>query len=235
MKRVQCILLVALVALTSAASAEAATMFFDFGSATTQTAGNYNNVTPSMLPILNALDLSGGGTGIGLETSGFNENGPNTAGTSSPTGDAAIFDAEATRDSLFGHSSNFNIGGPRTPGLLNFSGLDTSGLTSYTFTFLGSRIGGPNRETQYDVVGANNASVLLNAADNTSNVVNAPGILPTAAGTISVTVSAGSNNGTGTDQFFYLGALRLESVAVPEPATIGLVLIGMAAACLRRR
>ena len=222
--------------LAAAAPAGAATLYFDFGSAGLQTGSNYNNVTPSMLPIFNAIDSTGAGTGIMLETAGFNELGPNTAGTQAPTGDAAIFDPEATRDSLFGHSSNFNAGGPRTPGYLVFSGLDGTGATEYSFTFFGSRIGGPNRETQYDVAGASNASVLLDAADNTSNVAIVAGIVPNANGEILVTVSAGPANGTGADQFFYIGALKLESGAViPEPASAMLMIMAVLGVALASR
>jgi hypothetical protein len=227
MKYINTLLIAALAVVSTSVSSSAATMMFDFGSASGPSGNNYNNVSPSQLPLFNTIDTNGDPTGIALETSGFNELGSNNAGTTTPAGDAAIFVDTATSDSIFGHSSNFNAGGPRTPGLLNFSGLDASGLTSYSFTFFASRTGGTlNRETLYEVDGANSSTALLDAANNSSNVAIVAGIIPTAGGTIQITASAGSNNTTTPDEFFYIGALRVESSVVPEPATAALVLFG---------
>ncbi len=222
--------------LATSTAASAATLFFDFGSVNNPTAGNYNNVNPTQAPIANAIDSTGAPTSIGLATSGFNELGPNTGGTQSPTGPASIFDVEATRDNLFGHSSDFNAGGSRRPGLLTFSGLDGSGLTSYSFSIFASRLGGTNnRETEYAVAGLNGGSAFLNAADNTSNVVSVPSIIPTAGGVITITVDEGPNNDTGADLFFYLGAMKIETSTIPEPATFGLLALAGLAFTLQRR
>ncbi|MBX3427306.1 MAG: PEP-CTERM sorting domain-containing protein [Pirellulales bacterium] len=222
--------------LVAATHASAATLLFDFGSATTPTGGNYNNIDPSQQPILNAIDSSGAPTGIGLTSSGFNELGPNTNGTLAPGGAAAIFDAQATRDNLFGHSTNFNAPSPRPQGLLNLTGLDGSGATAYSFTFFGSRLGvSDNRETAYAVTGANASTVYLDSSNNVNNVAVASGIVPTAGGTVSITVGAGPNN-TNTDSFFYyLGAMQIESTRVPEPASIALGVVGLAGVAVRRR
>jgi hypothetical protein len=220
------------------ATCHAATLRFDFGESAQQTP-NYNNVLPAQEPILNALDITGAGTGIGMTAAGFNEAGPNAVGTQSPTGTAAIFASTATRDSLFGHSSNFNVGGPRPTALLTFTGLDGSGATNYEFTFFASRTdtsANPNnRETRYQVAGSNNGEALLNPANNSSNVAIVSGITPTAAGEISVTLSAGSNN-NNPDGFFYLGAMQLVSSAVvPEPTTLGLFSLASVFALAVRR
>ncbi len=200
----------------------ASTMYFDFGETAQQTAGNYNNVTQAQLPIFNALDSTGAGTGIGLATSGFNP-GSNQNGTLTPGGGALIFDPQATRDNLFGHTVNFNQPAPFPLGVLDFTGLDPS--MAYDFTFFASRLGvTDNRETQYTVMGSNSDVGLLDAANDTDNVVTVPGILPTAAGTITVHVEAGPNNNNSSG-FTYLGALRL-TCSVPEPATGALLMLG---------
>lgn len=224
--------LAAIFALLSVSSASAATLYFDFGSSANLTPGNYNNVDHTQAPILNAIDSTGAATGVGLATTGFNEIGPNTNGTTSPSGAAAAFQPEATRDSLFGHSDNFNVGSPRPLGVLSLTGLDGSGATSYSFTFFASRTGvTDNRETAYAVAGANSNTMYLNAAGNVSDVAIAAGIVPTATGTISINVDAGPNNNNGSE-FFYLGAMSIESRAIPEPAgaaLVMLVIVGLAA------
>ncbi|MGD9632419.1 MAG: hypothetical protein AB7G28_02195 [Pirellulales bacterium] len=214
------LLYAAVVAVTLATPARAATMFFDFGDTAQQTGGNYNNMTPAQNPLFNVIDSNGAGTGIGLEIGGFNELGPNLNGTQAPTGDAAMFDVQATRDNLFGHSDNFNIGSPRPLGEIELTGLNPA--LAYDFAFFGSRTGvTDNRETKYTATGANSSFALLNASANTSTVAVVPGILPTAGGTIAIRVEAGPNNNNGS-KFFYLGAMRITSI--PEP-TAGLLLL----------
>ena len=162
----------------------AAPIFFDFGDGARQTAGNYNNIsvsTPISLSVADAVDAAGASTGIGLTASGF-YNGSNQSGPTVPTGDAAIFDGEATRDNAFGHAGAFGTN-PLTPlALLDITGLDPA--KQYSFVFFGSRIpASNNRETQFEVVGANSALAALNPSNNSSDVANVLGISPTAAGT----------------------------------------------------
>lgn len=210
----------ALVGLALMLPASAAPIYFDFGSNATPTPGNYNNIDHTQAPILNAIDATGAATGIGLATSGFNEIGPNTNGTTTPGGAAAAFAAEAAQDNIFGHSVNFNAPGPRPLGTLEFTGLNAS--LAYDLTFFASRLGvTDNRQTQYAVSGSNIGTGLLDASNNTDNVAVVSGIKPTATGTIIVEVTKGQAN-TNTSGFFYIGALRLN--AVPEPACILLFL-----------
>jgi hypothetical protein len=214
-------------------SAQANTLLFDFGEITTPTGGNYNNVTQNQLPIFNALDTTGAGTGIGLTTSGFNP-GSNTNGTQTPGGTAgATFDAAATRDNLFGHTVNFNQPAPLPLATLSLSGLDGSGLTTYDFVFFGSRLGvTDNRETQYVVTGANNATGYLDTSGNTDNVAVVSGIIPNALGQVSIAVSPGPNNNNSSG-FYYLGAMQI--IAVPEPAGLALMGLGGLFVAARRR
>lgn len=208
------------VAVSSAA--QAATLFFDFGETGQQTGGNYNDITQAQLPILNAFDSLGNSTGIGLVTSGFNP-GSNQNGTTTPGAPADLFSAQATRDNLFGHSlSPFNQPAALPQGTLQLSGLNPS--STYDFTFYGGRLGvTDNRETSYAVSGSNAGTGLLDTANNSSNVVTVSGIAPTALGGITILVEPGPNNTNGSG-FFYLGAMRIESTDVPEPATAVLLL-----------
>jgi hypothetical protein len=224
--------------LAAVQSASAATVFYDFGDSAQQTPGNYNNVSvspPTSLSLLNSVDSTGASTGITVEVSGF-FNGSNQNGPVMPTGDAAIFSGQATRDNAFGHAAAFG-NNPLTPmGTVVFGGLDASGATAYDFTFFASRTGvTDNREALYSLSGANSGSTTLNASANTSQVATAAGIIPNGAGVITLNVSPGTNNNSAS-QFYYLGAVRLESSpAIPEPTS--LVIAGLAGATLlyRRR
>ena len=209
----------------------------DFGSDAQLTGGNYNNVVHTQDAIADLIDSTGASTGFGLNTTGFNEAGPNTSGTTSPTGDASVFDAEATRDSLFGHSDNFNVGAPRPLGVLVLTGLDATGTTLYDFTFFGSRLGvGDNRETDFLITGGNSLSGVLNPSNNESDVLTLSGLSANlGSGDIVINVSAGSNNNNGSG-FYYLGAMNVEFSAVPEPGSACLILLGgLSVLCKRRR
>lgn len=228
-------IVLAIVAFGFAVPCSAATLFFDFGDTGQPTPGNYNNISFVQDPILNAIDSTGASTGIGLTTEGFNEIGANLNGTTAPSAPANLFDPQATRDNLFGHSDNFNAGAPRATGTLTLTGLDGSGSTLYDLTFFSSRTGvTDNRETQYAVVGLNNGLGYLNASGNTSSVATVSGIKATPAGEVVVTITAGPNNSNGS-KFFYLGAMRLESAVVPEPATLGLACVAALVAMRLRR
>lgn len=231
-----------LLAVTSAS--QAATLFFDFGDGApthaSDPSSNYNSilvapVDPNNLIILNAIDSTGAGTGITVQAAGF-YSGSNTNGTTAPTGDAAIFNVQATRDNAFGHALAFGSA-PLTPqATVQFGGLDASGNTAYNFTIFASRMGvTDNRETQYDLQGANSVTTFLNASANTSEVATASGIIPNANGEITMTLMPGPNNNNGS-KFYYLGALRLESanVVIPEPATCGLLMLCALAIVSRR-
>ncbi len=227
-----------------AAPAWAAPVFVDFGDSAQQTpaAENYNHifmndtdgVTPghqSVLTIANMIDNTGAPTGIGLTMgTGVNESfvpgedwfiGSNTNGTTAPTGAAAVFHAQATRDNAFGYAAGvFGPNPPTVSSQVHLTGLDPS--QKYNFTLLASRVSvGDNREGMYTVSGLNSGSALLDAANNTSNVARVLGISPTLAGNIDIRVEPGPANNNG-NKFYYLGAMRI----VPEPASGMLLLLG---------
>lgn len=207
-------------------SASATTVYFDFGhSGSTSASSNYNDIVVNGVsqPIVlaNTIDSTGAGTGIGFSASGF-FHGENNSGTTTPTGVAgSIFVASATRDNAFTHVSQWGNDLTNPKASLVLTGLNNS--TSYDFTFFASRMGvTDNRETMYTATGSNSAVAYLNASNNTSAVATVAGIYP-AGGSITVNFEAGPNNNNGTTKFSYLGAMRIEYAAVPEPTTVGLL------------
>ncbi len=184
------------------------TLFFDFGDVGQQTPGNYNNVTHLQAPITNAIDNNGLATGITLTVTDAFWPGWNQSGITSPTGDAAIFDGLATRDSLFGCTVTFDGYLEPTAGF-TLSGLSTTPGVTYTFTFFASRLGvTDNRETAYTVAGANTGVAYLDASNNVANVAVVAGIQPDAGGRITVALSPGPNNNNASG-FYYIGALKV--------------------------
>lgn len=222
MKPTRTLLFTAAVGLATTLSVQANTLFWDFGETAQQTPGNYNNIFvgsgTNYLTTLNAIDSAGASTGIGLTASGFNP-GSNQNGTTAPGAPANLFDPQATRDNMFGHTGLF--GGITAPlGVLSLTGLNPS--ATYDFTFFGSRTGvSDNRETKFDVLG--NGFALLNTANNTANVAVVLGASSDALGNLTINVGPGPNNNNASG-FWYLGAMQI--VAVPEPSALALLGLG---------
>lgn len=222
-------------------SAPASVLFFDFGdqAAANISAAPTNNITPAQLPVVNATDSSGSATTISLATAGFNP-GSNQNGTTLPLGDAAIFSLlpNATKDNLFGHTQAFSPAPALPKATLTFSGLDITGNTTYKFDFFASRTGvalpADVRTTLYSVTGLNSGSAILDAANNTSNIATVTGIVPNASGIITVDLQAAASN-TNPTGFYYIGALRLTTTAVPEPSAAALLGLALMTPLSRRR
>lgn len=229
----------------SAHSAAATTLFFDFGYDDSLSSGsNYNDVIvdgvgggrPQPIELLNTIDSTGASTGIGLSASGFYHGG-NPNGTSAPSGDAAIFVSSATRDNAFTHVGQWGPEPTNPKAELVLTGLDNS--TAYDFTFFASRMNvSDNRETMYTVVGSSTAVAYLDAANNVSNVATVNGIYPD-AGSITINFEAGPNNNNQTGavltRFAYLGAMRVEYTAIPEPGSLVILSAGALLVLVRPR
>jgi len=215
-----------------AGAAHAQTVGIDFGDLGNITPGNYNNVDHLQNPIFNLVDTSGAGTGITLNVTDTFWPGSNQSGSGAPGGDAAGIPANATADNLFGSLSEF--GGFTEPtGGVTFGGLDASGTTTYDFMFFGSRMGvSDNRETLYELAGANSGSAALDTANNTDNVARIMGMRADSNGEIVLNVTAGENN-TNSFGFYYLGYIEIG--IVPTPASAALLGAGTLCAARRRR
>jgi len=195
--------------LTSSIAFSQQNVFIDIGGAGETTASNYNNITSvgDMNP-LSLINEAGASTTFSITlTDGFidvNNNGAGNGTNASATGDAAIFEDQATRDSFFGSSNHGGIDDQL--GSFDFTGLDDSKF--YSFTIYAARIpGSSDRVAQYEFIGASTLSVTLNASDNSSNVALANNIQPT-AGKITLNVTPHSSN-THSSKYFYFGALKM--------------------------
>lgn len=186
---------------------------FDFGDVSHPN-GRYNLISSGSQDIANAIDFTTGilsGVGFNVtSTTGFNEAGANTNGTTDPGAPASdFFDGEATDRNLYGHDSNFTVDSPRPLVEYTIDGLDPN--LTYDFTFFASRLGASdNRETEYEVAGNNTGTDLLNPSGNTSEIAQVLDIRPTVAGEIILTIQKGSNN-TNSAGFFYLGAFEIRA------------------------
>ncbi len=208
--------------------AVAQTFLFDFGAAanTTEHAPapddpvNYWNNIPEAIgtsatgQLTNIVTAGNAASGLGLVMlSRFN--GANANGTVAAT----QFPVEATRDSLFGNTETFNGISNIFPSF-KFVGLAPS--TAYDFTFYASRTGvGDTRETGYTLMGSSSNFVALNVANNETNVAVLTGIVPNAAGEITISLAPTPNN-NNANHFTYLGVLKVD--AVPPQTPIGFTL-----------
>ena len=130
-----------------------------------------------------------------------------TSTNSSGTSDGP-YPSGANKDSLFGQDTS--LGGYIDNGqaVFHFSNLDAD--TIYDFTFYASRLGlSDNRETRYQLKGANSSSVDLDPAGNTDQVAKVSGIHPDASGEIELCISKGPNN-NNSEGFYYLGAMQID-------------------------
>ena len=185
------------------------TVFIDFGGDGTPTAtGNYNNTTCSSSQVFaspagNLIDVAGTSTSFSMSIHDpFIDK--NTNGAQSPTGAAAIFDAQATSDSFF---TSINHGGINNPtGGVTFTGLNDAKY--YTFEVFASREDATLiREAQYTATGTNTVVGTLNCSSNVSNTVVLANVSPT-GGTITFELTHGSGN-NHAGKYAYLGAIKM--------------------------
>lgn len=191
------------------------TLLFDFGATTTPTLHgpapgdplNYwNNITAEIgisdtgeLRNLVASDNTPTTVSL-LMVNRFN--GSNEAGT---TG-SALYPVNATRDSLFGNTEVFG-------GLTNiFPKFKLTGLDPgrpYVFTFFASRTGVADvRQTVYTLSGTTEMTAEFSASNATNTIVTKAGIIATAAGEITVSLTPGPQN-NNANHFTYLGVMKV--------------------------
>jgi len=198
------------------------TFLFDFGASTTPVgfgpapndpANYWNNVSDvgvtsnGQLP--NLVTVQNAPTPLGLVMlSRFN--GVNEAGTAVST----LYPINGTRDSLFGNTEPFNNLSNIFPSF-KLTGLDTQSVVH--FSFYASRTGvADNRETGYNVQGANTGSNYLNVANNIDTTTTVTDIIPDANGEITISLLPTENN-NNANHFTYLGVMKVDVVPPQTP------------------
>lgn len=235
-------------------------LLIDFGRDTLTTTGNWNNwendgAWRPRIELTNMIDTTGADTGIDMDTRVRGSAGDQTTelgwDTSSPTEGVDAFTGAAL--SLFGSNLAGNPaadtaakdvlisknGGGSTP-RINFTGLDATGATTYTFyVFSGTQpffAGSGDPLSDWTITGATTETFTgFNSKGNTSEVMTFSNIAADATGTITLDAVANIDN-TANNNSFALNAVRIDAV-VPEPsafaAIAGVSVLGFAA--LRRR
>lgn len=210
---------------TNPGTGNSGNILIDFGSASTMTAGNWNNITDHQGANVELIDDQGAKTGINLRITDPFYNGYNTAGTTAPTGEAAaIFPSTATSDNFFGHGNAWGSTPANPEGIFTINGLDKTKY--YSFKIFASRpSSSDNRDSQYTISGNNTKVNTLNASVNTSQFAVIDSIIPDNTGTITIKCNAGPNN-TTNEKFFYIGAMKITvtdsqtGLNAPSAATI---------------
>lgn len=194
----------------------------DFGPSSQVVAPGWNNVGVEIgtdpAGVLTGLVSTGGEAGtVNLEMqSAFNAS--NDQGTQA----AALFPANATRDSLFGNTEDF---GGKSNVLPRFRLTGLNPALVYRLTFYASRTGvTDNRQTLYTVAGATTATTLLNASENVNGVAIVDAIAPDAQHGITISLTAGPANNS-PNHFTYLGVLKIDGGAPPPADTAAPVLL----------
>jgi lysophospholipase L1-like esterase len=140
----------------------------------------------------------------------FNGSGPNRNGTLAST----LFPANATGDSLYGNTADWNGFANVTPSF-KLMGLDRE--RTYNFTFYASRMGAADvREADYTATGLNSASTPFDAANNVDGVAVLAGIVPDPNGVITISLAPTARNNNAY-RFVYLGAMRMDEIPQQQP------------------
>ena len=183
-------------------------IYVDFGSSSTTTPGNWNNLTSSSGGINDVMNSDGNVTRVDLAIPD-RFNAINESGTTTPDPVLGL-PSEATRDSFFGNDVLFN-GLVEPTGQVVISDLDPSLV--YRLSVFASRMGATdNRQTQYAISGEGGLieTLYLNPAGNTDTDVQSRAIQPTASGDIIIDIQKGPNNNNSYG-FTYMGTLTIKA------------------------
>lgn len=179
----------------------------DFGNVTaTSTQWNYLISYSKGNALFNLTDSDGKETGIVIEVyegfAGVNTSGPTTTTT------LMNMPSDVSRDCFWSDALGTfsSVARPRSGFRLSNMNKDAT----YKFSFFASRMSSAdNRETLFTVNGTTQATAVLNASNNSSNIVTVSNIRPTQEGTISIKAEPGPNN-NNVHKFYYINALQIQ-------------------------
>lgn len=200
-------------------------VFMDFGAGTLTSGWNNVTATGTMASSVSLTDFDTQ-TASGLSyqiTASFTAWSSNS---SSPS--FTDYPSSAVLDFFHGNSTTAS---PKTS-TIKFTGLDPA--KSYTFSFVSTRkaTDSLDRSTQFTTIGSDSNSVTVNAYNN-ATTVSIASIKSDALGVITLNIGKGATN---TANYYYLNALQIEAVAIPEPSTFAALLgFGCLGLCLVRR
>ena len=162
-------------------------------------------------------DIDGMDPGIFIftnaEFSGEAYNGPSVTDT------PLNMPAAVSKTQLYGYSEGNISGVPKKPqAVIQFHHLNKS--LAYDFTFFASQenVMG-NRETQFTLAGADTFVATIDTSDKRNNIANIFDVYPDDDGTITLTVSAGSNNNSPY-KLYQLNALRISAYDPNDPNSL---------------
>ena len=209
--------------LVTALPAAGATALIDFGVADTP---SYNQIqSGSGTVALNDTAAAPTGWSVVVTNNGSGNIGNAGAGANVSSFPASLagFEASALRDSIFANQGN---GGSDPAMLLTFSGLATGG--SYDLLLYGSRANGQSADQQWTLVaGTGGAMVSHPSEQNSTVVVEWPGIVADSSGVISIQLNANATDNLGA---LALNFGSISGAAVPEPSSS--LLLGLAGLAL---
>lgn len=182
---------------------------------------NYTNPTSENAVVLALNDINGKATGA---TISLNDafNATNTEGVQTTT-TALNMPADVSKSAFYGYAAGTFGSSPQQPtGGFVLSGLNKSFV--YDISVFGSRKNvSDNRDTKYEIIGAETASVVLSCSNNASDLAEFTNIHPDANGEIKIVCSPGENN-NNANKFYFINALQLkahkEEIVEPEPLRV---------------